>query len=147
MTGPQGAPGQKRKDLPYRIVAAISIVMVVVGLCWLFGGDVIDVAAQNVWMGQAVSHEMPFDSEKWRAGRGDYDTDIRKRMYRDLTNNHIKGNMSKNEVLKLLGEPELRYDNKFDYYLGPDAIGIDTNELVIEFDKRGRLKRFYWTET
>lgn len=50
--------------------------------------------------------------------------------------------MTKKEVLQLLGEPESKTENEFNYYLGASKRGINTGRLTILFDDNNRVSNF-----
>jgi hypothetical protein len=81
-----------------------------------------------------ISHEN-FDSEKWKNWM-DSETEwsLRWDMMNSLRNNYDLKEMSKNQVLKLLGEPESKTENEFRYYLGYSKRSINTGSLTIKFE-------------
>ncbi|WP_379809840.1 hypothetical protein [Flavobacterium chuncheonense] len=81
-----------------------------------------------------VTHEK-FDSEKWKNWtESETEWSLRWDMMNSLRNNYDLKRMSKNEILKLLGEPESKAENEFGYYLGSSKRGINTGRLTIKFD-------------
>ena len=104
-------------------------------------------ADERFWMGPAVFDEIPFDRKVWLAYEKNKDGNIRKRMFHDLRRRHLRPGMSRNEVLRLLGKPTREDGDHLDYYLGPDALDIDTNELILELDASGCVVRVVWNET
>ena len=81
-----------------------------------------------------VTHEK-FDSEKWKNWtESETEWSLRWDMMNSLRNNYDLKGMSKNEILKLLGEPESKTKNEFGYYLGYSKRGINTGRLTIKFD-------------
>jgi tRNA(His) 5'-end guanylyltransferase len=81
-----------------------------------------------------VTHEK-FDSEKWKNWtESETEWSLRWEMLNSLRSNYDLKGMSKNEILKLLGEPESKTENEFGYYLGYSKRGINTGRLTIKFD-------------
>ena len=81
-----------------------------------------------------VTHEK-FDSEKWKYWtESETEWSLRWDMMNSLRNNYDLNGMSKNEILKLIGEPESKTENEFGYYLGYSKRGINTGRLTIKFD-------------
>ena len=81
-----------------------------------------------------VTHEK-FDSEKWKNWtESETEWSLRWDMMNSLRNNYDLTGMSKNEILKLLGEPESKTENECGYYLGFSKRGINTGRLTIKFD-------------
>ncbi|WP_342157206.1 hypothetical protein [Joostella sp. CR20] len=82
-----------------------------------------------------VTHEK-FDSAKWKNWtESETEWSLRWDMMNSLRNNYDLKGMSKNDILKLLGEPESKTENEFGYYLGYSKRGINTGRLTIKFDK------------
>lgn len=106
-----------------------------------------DLAAQRIWMGNEVFQEVPFDRAKWLSYERYKHQNIRKRMYHDLVARHLKAGMIRRNVRELLGKPEFVDGSNYQYHLGPDAAGMDTNELVIESDRSDRVIGFWWKAT
>jgi outer membrane protein assembly factor BamE (lipoprotein component of BamABCDE complex) len=76
-----------------------------------------------------------FDSEKWKNWtESETEWSLRWEMMNSLRSNYDLKGMSKNEILKLLGEPESKTENEFGYYLGNSKRGINTGRLTIKFD-------------
>jgi hypothetical protein len=91
---------------------------------------------------------IPFDSASWQDERQVVGHDpVRIRMVDDLINSRLLDHRSRNEVEKLLGPvPPEHYFQEYDlvYWLGPerDFMGIDSEWLVIKFDKNGIVSEY-----
>ncbi len=100
--------------------------------------------AASMMLGARLDHASAggFDAERWKAQRGlDLRDNPRQGMMREVRALLHPG-LSKAEVLNLLGEPDRRQDNRFEYDLGMRPLGIDYQSLVLDFDASGRLLRF-----
>ncbi len=66
-------------------------------------------------------------------------------MFDDLIKNHLRKNMSKDEVVALIGKPD--YEDRtefFSYKLGFwSGFRIDLDTLDLEFSRDGKLKKSY----
>ena len=81
-----------------------------------------------------ITHEQ-FDSEKWKNWEeSEFERSLRWDMMNSLRNNYELKGMTKNQILKLLGEPESNQQTEFRYYLGFSKRGINTGSLTIKFD-------------
>lgn len=80
-----------------------------------------------------------FESQKWRTTNmnSEENWSLRWDMMNDLRNDYQLIGMSKNEIIKLLGEPDNKSESysKFRYSLGYAHFGVDTGTLIIEFEK------------
>ncbi len=131
----------------WRRKALVVVALVVVAAALVYVAPIVVGLCQWVYWGTTVYYEQPFDRELWLSYDKSSDPRIRAHMYDDLRKNHLKIGMSRKEVLKLLGKPALDHSGILYYDLGPDAIGIDTDRLVIELDESGRIKRVGLTQT
>ncbi|MCG1028510.1 outer membrane protein assembly factor BamE domain-containing protein [Virgibacillus halodenitrificans] len=88
--------------------------------------------------------ETHFTSEKWMQD----DTGKRVYMVDDLLTDHEIGGKTREEVFSLLGEPTIteyfKNDNNIVYHLGNERglISIDSEWLVIDFDKEDKVKKY-----
>ena len=64
-------------------------------------------------------------------------------MMNSLRNNHQLKGKTKAEIIELLGEPEIKTDAEFGYYLGMAKHGIDVGNLAFIFGENGKVKEFY----
>jgi hypothetical protein len=83
-----------------------------------------------------------FDSARWKAeGSDEGHPSLRYRMLEGLKEK-LRPGMTRAEVEALLGKPASG-GRSYRYGLGFPALGIDYDELVIEFDDSGKLKSYY----
>ena len=76
------------------------------------------------------------------AGKLDNKLDCQRgRMTQDVIDNVLNKNLSKEDVVKLLGEPNSSGSTSFDYEIGWCTY-IDPNSLRIDFDENGLLKAY-----
>ena len=86
-----------------------------------------------------ITHE-EFSSEKWKNWEeSEAEWSLRWDMMNSLRNRFELKGMTKDEIVKLLGEPELESKTEFSYYLGMAKRGIDTGRLTIKFDESGKV--------
>jgi hypothetical protein len=84
-----------------------------------------------------------FDSARWKAEDStEGHPSLRYRMLRDLETKLHPG-MTRAEVGALLGGAGSGYSLKHEYGLGFRWLGMDYDSLVVEFDDKGRLVRYY----
>ena len=86
--------------------------------------------------------DRPFSETTWAAYHQSTDYDSpRGQMYADLKRHHLRRGMSRDEVLALLGEPDLRESaTHFSYSLGAwSGFRMDYDTLEVEFSKAGHL--------
>ena len=106
-----------------------------------------------------MAPQIPFDSAKWQ----DKDVDEiqwgenRHRMIKDLVRNHLKKGMTKDEVKKLLGQPDYGTDTPeslknydievfWDYHIDPmtdECFFATCGHLMVGFDNKGYYRRSY----
>ena len=87
-----------------------------------------------------------FDKTLWSqdtaAGKLDNEQDCQRgRMTQDVIDNVLNKNLSKEDVVKLLGEPNSSGSTSFDYEIGWCTY-IDPNSLRIDFDENRLLKAY-----
>ncbi len=128
-----------KKWMKYSLVVVGSIagvlVAIVVGLYFLF---------QAAW-GNPFD-DRKFDRDLWQSCYGSDGRDNpRGQMFDDLRKNYLRKNMSKDEVIALIGKPDCEDRAEFSSYkLGFwSGFRIDLDTLDLEFSKEGRLKKFY----
>ena len=81
-----------------------------------------------------ITHEK-FDSARWKNWtESEAEWSLRWDMMNSLRTDHDLKGMSKNQILKLLGEPDSKTEKEFGYYLGYSKRGINTGSLTIQFD-------------
>ena len=80
-----------------------------------------------------------FESQKWKTANmnSEENWSLRWDMMNDLRNDYQLIGITKNEIVKLLGEPDNKSERfaQFRYSLGYAHFGIDTGTLIIEFEK------------
>jgi len=92
--------------------------------------------------------QIPFNSVQWIAGSQDHGTlwPTRLRMADDLVNSKRLLGKSKDEVVALLGFPDISHTNgsqkTIEYVLGPERslFGIDSESIVVTLDANRRVK-------
>ena len=87
-----------------------------------------------------------FDKTLWSldiaAGKLDNKLDCQRgRMTQDVIDNVLSKNLSKEDVVKLLGEPNSSGSTNFDYEIGWCTY-IDSNSLRIDFDENRLVKAY-----
>lgn len=83
----------------------------------------------------STDHRVNFDSEKWKHWVGTESTmSLRWDMRKDLIKKHKLINLTETEIVELLGDPEQKYGNKYQYNLGAARNGIDYGTLTLEFE-------------
>lgn len=89
-----------------------------------------------------MDHES-FEPDRWKNWvESESEPSIRWNMMNSLREKHPLKGMTKKEVLELLGEPESKTENEFNYYLGASKRGISTGRLTILFDDNNRVSDF-----
>lgn len=80
-----------------------------------------------------------FDSHKWKNWKeSESELYLRWDMTQYLMKNHTLNGKTKTQIINLLGEPERKSQNKFEYYIGHSRVGwgIDTGTLIIFFNDK-----------
>lgn len=98
-----------------------------------------------------IVFEDPFDNKKfersvWMENHDNMDPDNpRGEMYKDLVEKKLKKGMTKEEIIELLGEADIKTEERFlSYNLGMwSGFKMDYDSLDLEFDNKNQLKRFY----
>jgi len=86
-----------------------------------------------------ITHKK-FDSEKWKNWtETEKDLSLRWDMMNSLRNKHELTGKTKSEIIELLGEPDLKFESEFGYYLGMAKHGIDIGNLTIKFDTNEKV--------
>jgi hypothetical protein len=81
-----------------------------------------------------------FDSEKWKNWvETESEPSLRWDMIKSLKRTHELIGMPKERVIELLGEPNSKTDSTFNYYLGYSKNGINTGNLTIRFNEKGKV--------
>lgn len=88
------------------------------------------------------SNRTKFESEKWKTWKESEDEmSFRWNMVKDLEDNYSLKGMKGKEIVELLGEPEMKSDTEWAYYLGMAGHGIDTVTLSLTFEN-GKVKTY-----
>jgi len=81
-----------------------------------------------------------FDPQVWRAEAGNMDGESRRlAMAGELRRKQLTPGKPREEVLALLGEPDIRRDDRDIYFLGRGALAPDFESLEILYDPSGRV--------
>lgn len=84
-----------------------------------------------------------FDSDLWQAQHNSTATDNpRVGQIESLQRDHMRIGMSRQEVLRLLGEPEAATPDMDRYALGVAPLGVDNETYVIRYDQQGNVASF-----
>ncbi|MFV0153927.1 hypothetical protein OBK22_13445 [Empedobacter falsenii] len=93
-----------------------------------------------------ISHEK-FDSNKWKEEiNTEENWTLRWKMMNDLRNNYKLEAKTKNEIIDLLGNPDVKFQNVFQYSLGYTGKGINTGTLYIYFDSQNKVENISVSE-
>ena len=97
-------------------------------------------------VGFALKGHIPhkqFDSKKWKNWTNtEKEWSLRWDMMNSLRNNYNLKGMTKEQIIKLLGEPDSITDNAFIYYLGYSKHGINTGVLTLKFENNKVIDYF-----
>lgn len=91
-----------------------------------------------------------FDQKIWKAQHNSTDhLNPRGKMAYDLQHRVLKPNMTRKQVLQILGPSDAGDDAKsLSYNLGAwSGIGLDGDIFVVEFGKTSRVVKVYWFQT
>lgn len=93
-----------------------------------------------------ITHEK-FDSNKWKEEiNTEENWTLRWKMMNDLRNNYKLKAKTKNEIISLLGNPDGKFQNVFQYSLGYTGKGINTGTLYIYFDSQNKVEKIIVTQ-
>lgn len=117
-------------------VVILAVLLLLTGVGLTAGG----------WFSGNEGKAIPFDSATWQDEARVHGEEVRNHMVADLLADHLKGGLTRDAVLALLGPPtDTPYfgDHDLVYWLGAEGgyAGIDSRWLVIDFDDAGRLQR------
>jgi len=86
-----------------------------------------------------------FDSTVWKSYHKNMDHDNPRGQMVDDLFNHLRKGFSREEITRLLGEPDLEVsDNLFSYNLGMwSGFRMDYDSFDLEFDNSGKLLKYY----
>ena len=91
----------------------------------------------------ACSEQKDFDSNEWKSWtESEVSPSTRWLMHKDLLKKHQLKGVNTDSILKLLGEPNSRNLNEFNYNLGYSERGVSTGTLILIFkdDKVTEIK-------
>ncbi|MCP3142458.1 hypothetical protein [Pyxidicoccus xibeiensis] len=88
----------------------------------------------------STSQKGAFDSEQWKAQKGSgARNNPRVGMVVDLQRKHTLEGMSRDDVRKLLGEPDRQHGTSEVYELGASPFGPSYESFVIDYDAGGKV--------
>ncbi|NMO19628.1 hypothetical protein HPC49_48355 [Pyxidicoccus fallax] len=91
----------------------------------------------------STSQKSGFDAEQWKAQRGSTArNNPRIGMVVELKEKHLRNGMSREEVQKLLGEPDQRRGTSEVYALGTSPFGPSYEYFIIDYDGTGLVTGF-----
>lgn len=100
------------------------------------------IAVASLGIGGQMVTAGGFDSQKWKAEKGnETGKNPRVTMVGEAQKLLRKG-MTREEVITLLGEPDGKPNNRFEYLLGISPFGIDFEVFILEFSAEGKLTNF-----
>jgi|TARA_R100000322_G_scaffold126557_1_gene83104 hypothetical protein len=86
---------------------------------------------------------LEFSSEKWKNWtESETELSTRWNMIESLRENHKLNGKTKQELIILLGEPQIKTDKEFYYHLGMSGFGINTGTLYFVFDNQNKVIKF-----
>lgn len=90
-----------------------------------------------------ITHEK-FSSDRWKNWQKSEEAEwsLRWDMMNNLRNSYDLKGMTKNEIIELLGKPELESEIEYSYCLGMAKRGIDTGTLTIKFDEKEKVIKY-----
>ena len=114
-------------------------------------------ARRGLWLGAALclfaglggylvstSHKSGFDAEQWKALKGSTErNNPRIGMVGELKAKHLRQGMNREEVRKLLGEPDQRRGTSEVYALGASPFGPSYEYFIIDYDGAGLVTGFH----
>ncbi len=121
------------KKLPKAIAIILGILILAVGSLY---GYLHFVVFDNPF------NNKKFNQQTWKQFDNNDDPDNpRGEMYEDLQKHYLKKGMGKNEVITLLGAPDIKHEkNLFSYNIGMwSGFRIDYDSLDIEFNDKNNL--------
>jgi outer membrane protein assembly factor BamE (lipoprotein component of BamABCDE complex) len=106
---------------------------------WFLGMALALLTALGVYL-VATSQTGAFDSEQWKAHRGSTArNNPRMGMVVELQRKHLRPGMSRDEVQRLLGEPDDRQGDNEVYELGASPIGVSYEYFIVDYDSAGKV--------
>lgn len=96
-----------------------------------------------IFLISCTNHQIKFDQQKWQVELDGF-YDYREAMVDDLIKNHLSKGMKTDEVIQLLGQPNLQHQNQFSYFImedyGRNIDPIESKSLILLFSKDSILK-------
>lgn len=110
-----------------------------IGLCG--AGAVLTLGAGGYMATTTMTTAQSFDSAKWKALRDSTERENPRSRMVGALKQHLRHGMRQDEVVALLGEPEIKEDARYLYAIGASAFGVDYEYYTVEFDADGTLLR------
>jgi hypothetical protein len=85
-----------------------------------------------------------FNAVRWKNWKEtEFELSLRWDMMNSLRNTYNLKGKTKDEIINLLGQPDSQTNEEINYYLGVARRSIDTGNLIIRFNKEGKVLNFY----
>ena len=128
---------------PKLLIKSVGYILGIAAVIWIF---IVIVAYLVLSPDHDIFKKDKFDKSLWiqDVGAGKLDNKLdcqRGRMTQDVINNVLSKNLSKEDVVKFLGEPNSSGSTSFDYEIGWCTY-IDPNSLRIDFDENRLVKAY-----
>jgi len=98
----------------------------------------------------SCDHQIKFDKNAWSTKNDIFPCECRERMMEDLTKNHKLVGLKNNELMKILGTPDLKQDLNIQYNLvidyGSDIDPIHTKTLLFKLNSDSTVKDYKISE-
>ncbi len=122
----------------FALIGAVSAAIVIGWYSFLF----IDYFASSPF------DDRPFGRELWIKNYNNPDpNNPRAEMITDLTKNYLKTNMTRKQVINLLGKPDRRDEKRFiSYLIGMQGFASDPGQLELEFNDEKKLVGYHLVE-
>ena len=79
-------------------------------------------------------NQKEFVSEDWKQWtESENSPGLRWQMHKDLLSNYNLKTYNKDQILKLLGKPNIEEENEYHYLLGYSGKGINTGKMIVVF--------------
>lgn len=114
---------------------------------WRLGAALALLTALGVYL-VSTSQTGAFDAEQWKAQRGSSArNNPRIGMVAELQRKHLREGMTREEVQRLLGEPDQRRGTSEVYELGQSPVGVSYEYFVIDYDGAGKVTQLRITRS
>ena len=92
--------------------------------------------------------DRPFDRKLWIDNYDNQNPDNpRAEMIYDLKKNYLKTEMTRREIIQLLGKPDRRDEKHFmSYLVGMQGFAADPGQLEFEFNGEAKVVKYYLVE-